>query len=154
VLHASREWPTVEHEFAPFVAVMFRREALLAVGLLDETLCICWEDYDLCIRLTDGGWSIITTGASEVVHLGSATTGRSSPYITYYSARNRLICLFRYGRLLGILRQGPFIIRSFVWQIKEYGLGNWMCHRALLKGLIHFLLGVRGEGNPPTRRGR
>jgi GT2 family glycosyltransferase len=124
---------------------MFRRAALEEVGMFDESFSTCWEDYDLCIRFNDAGWPFVTVGDAEVVHLGSVTTGRSSPYITYYTTRNRLICLFRYGHPLALLRQAPLIARSFYWQIKKYGFGNWACHKAFLRGVRDFIFGVRGE---------
>jgi GT2 family glycosyltransferase len=145
VPYESREWPTITSEFVPFVAVMFRRQAVLEVGVFDESLGTCWEDYDLCIRFNDASWPFLVVGGAEAVHLGSATTGRESPYITYYTTRNRLVCLFRHGRFPGVVREVPFILRSFYWQVKRYGFRNWACHRALLLGIMDFLLGVRGS---------
>jgi GT2 family glycosyltransferase len=147
--YESRNWPTTLSEFVPFVAVMFRRQALLEAGTFDESLSTCWEDYDLCIRFQDAGWPFIVVGAAEAVHLGSATTGRESPYITYYTTRNRLICLFRYGRYV---REAPFILRSFYWQVKRYGFRNWACHRAFALGILDFMMGVRGARNTPFDR--
>jgi GT2 family glycosyltransferase len=148
----GREWPTVESEFVPFVAVMFRAELLREVGPFDESFGTCWEDYDLCLRYLDAGHPFIAVGAAEIVHLGSVTTGRASPYITYYTTRNRLICMFRYIRPLRLLRNAPFIVRSFWWQIRHYGLSNWACHRAFARGVLDFLLGVRGEARSALDR--
>lgn len=148
----ARDWPTVETDFIPLCAAMFRASALRDVGLLDETLGTNWEDYDLCLRFNDAGWKLITVGTGQVRHLHGATTGKNSPYITYYMTRNRLICLFRYGSKAGILRRTPFILRTFYWQVRGYGLGNLACHAAFLKGVLHFMLGVRGEGSPPRNR--
>ena len=143
---------TVETDFAPACAVLFRASALKRVGLFDETLFTNWEDYDLCMRFTDAGYKLLVTGTAEVVHAHGQTTGKTSPFITYLSVRNRLICLFRYGRPLGILRNFPFIVRSFFWQMNEYGLTNLACHAALAKGALHALLGVRGKGGAPASR--
>jgi GT2 family glycosyltransferase len=150
--YASREWPTAQSEFVPFVAVMFRRQALEEAGMFDESFSTCWEDYDLCIRFNDAGWPFIAVGDAEVVHLGSVTTGRRSPYITYYSTRNRLICLFRYGHPLALLREAPFIARTFYRQIGRYGFGNWACHKAFVRGVVDFVFGVRGECKVPRVR--
>jgi GT2 family glycosyltransferase len=141
-----------EGDFVPACAVMFRPQALKAVGLFDETLFTNWEDYDLCCRLIDGGWRIITVGTAEVVHAHGQTTGRISPFITYLFTRNRLICLFRYGRLAAIFRQSPRILRQFYWQVRGYGLTNWPAHRAFVRGVMDFLLGVRGKGHVPADR--
>jgi GT2 family glycosyltransferase len=143
---------TIETEFAPACAVLFRPEALRQVGLFDESLFTNWEDYDLCCRFHDAGWKLITVGDAEVIHAHGQTTGRISPFITYFFTRNRLICLFRHARMGAILRNALTIVRSFKWQIQEYGYTNWPAHRALLKGLLHFLLGRRGEGDAPSDR--
>ena len=143
---------TYDTDFVPACAVMFRPQALKAVGLFDETLFTNWEDYDLCCRLIDGGWRIITVGTAEVVHAHGQTTGRISPFITYLFTRNRLICLFRYGKPGAIVRQSPRILRQFYWQIRGYGVTNWPAHRAFVRGVMDFLLGVRGKGHLPTDR--
>ncbi len=145
----------VETEFAPACAVLFRRKALEEVGLFDEDLFTNWEDYDLCCRFQDKGWKLLTVGQAEVIHAHGQTTGRISPFITYFGTRNRLICLFRHGRKSAILRQAPFIARSFYWQVRGYGFDNWPAHRAFLKGILNFLLGVRGaRGGPGDTRDR
>ena len=141
-----------ETDFAPACASMFRPKALADVGLFDETLFTNWEDYDLCCRMVDRGWKLITVGTAEVGHAHGQTTGRSSPFITYLFSRNRLICLFRYGRPLGILKHSPWILRQISWQMRGYGLANWACHKALLMGVTDFLLGVRGKGHLPSDR--
>ena len=148
----SRSWPVRVCDFVPFIAAMFRREALEDVGLFDESLSTCWEDYDLCIRFSDAGWLIATGGDSIVVHKGSMTTGRVSPYITYLTTRNRLICLFRYASLGQIVRNTPYLLRSFYWQVKKYGFKNWSCHKAFFMGVMDFIMGVRGVGRAPIDR--
>ena len=140
------EWPTVESEFIPCVALFLRTKALKEVGLFDETFGTCWEDYDLCLRFRDAGWKYIAVGAATVTHLGSYTTGRVSPYIVYYTTRNRLVCLKRYSRDLHRPRRKLYIVRSFWHQMRRYGLLNWRCHKAFVKGVTdYYFRGLRGE---------
>lgn len=143
---------TIESQFVPACALVYRAETLRQVGLFDETLFTNWEDYDLHLRIRDAGWKLLTVGAAEVIHAHGQTTGRISPFITYLFMRNRLICLFRFGRPLGILRKTPTILRTILWQIREYGWDNWPAHRALLRGALDYFLGVRGKGNAPAKR--
>lgn len=150
--YEGRRWPIAETEFAPACALLFRASVLREVGLLDESLGTCWEDYDLCARFINAKRPLITVGSAQVIHDHGATTGRVSPYITYYFARNRLICLFRYGHPIGIARNALYILRSFWWQVKDYGLGNWPCHRAFAKAGLHFLIGISGNGSAPHDR--
>ncbi len=149
---SSRQWPTASTDFAPACALMFRAEALAEIGLFDESLGTNWEDYDLCLRLIDANWPMITVGDAEVIHIGGVTTGRLSPYINYYYTRNRLICLFRHGSPLGILRSSVFTARTFWRHIRSYGFTNWPCHRSFVRAIFDFLVGVRGKGHPPTNR--
>lgn len=142
----------VETEFAPACAVMFRAEALRQVGLFDESFFTNWEDFDLCVRLADAGWKLVTVGTAEVVHMEGQTTGLESPFITYFSVRNRLVCLFRHGRPAAVVRNLPAVLRSLFRQVQRYGFGNWACHRAFARGVIHFLLGVRGKGTGTLSR--
>lgn len=140
----------VETEFMPACAVLFRAQALREVGLFDESLFTNWEDYDLVCRMQDKGWKMLTVGHAEVIHAHGQTTGRISPFITYFFTRNRLICLFRYGKPLGILMNFPYYLRTTYWQIRNYGFDNWPAHRALVKGVVYFLIGVRGKAGVPA----
>ncbi|MHC5065726.1 MAG: glycosyltransferase family 2 protein [Planctomycetota bacterium] len=147
--YEEREWPTRECEFIPFVAMMFRAEALRQVGTLDETFGTCWEDYDLLVRFADAGWKFAIVGDSEAVHKCNQTTGHQSPYIIYNLIRNRLICWRRYGKLSRALRRPIYLLRIFVWwPIKANGW-SWERQRAYLRGVRHFFFGVRGEGHAP-----
>jgi GT2 family glycosyltransferase len=148
----EEEWETVGSDFVPACAVLYRADALRSTGLFDERLFVCWEDYDLCLRLTDSGWKLVTLAEAVVEHHHGATTGRTSPYITYYYMRNWLICLFRHGRPFSILVSLPRSVLVLLLQMQRYGLTNWPAHRALLRGFRHALFGVRGEGSPPRKR--
>ncbi len=147
----SRDWPTRESPFIPFVCMMWRAQVLRRIGLLDESLSTCWEDYDYCVRVADAGLRLLTVTPAHAEHRGGGTTGKYSPYITYYMVRNRLICLFRYASKMGMLRQLPRIIRSFAYQARVYSSSK-EGRQAMLLGAIDFLRGVRGVGRPPTTR--
>ena len=102
------------------------------------------------LRLAEADWKILVVGETQVAHKLSGTTGVTSPYIVYYSTRNRLICLFRHGRPFRSARNALRVARSFYHQMPRHGLTNWACHRAFARGIVDFLLGVRGRGHPPA----
>jgi GT2 family glycosyltransferase len=54
--------------------LMLRRQALDAVGLLDEGFFLFGEDADLFLRLRQAGWQVHYCGAAEVMHQGGAST--------------------------------------------------------------------------------
>jgi len=147
----SRDWPARESEFIPFICMMWRASVLREVGLLDESFSTCWEDYDYCLRVTDAGYTLLVATSARAEHRSGGTTGRFSPYITYYLVRNRLVCLFRHGTPGGILRASPRIVRSFLRQMKLNGT-DWARQRAMLRGGLDFVIGVRGVGHPPVSR--
>ena len=143
---------TVETGFAPACAVLLRPSALRQVGLFDEGLFTNWEDYDLCMRLSDAGHKLLMVGAAEVVHKHGQTTGTTSPFITYFGVRNRLTCLFRYGSWRGIVGNLPWLVRSFSSPIWRRGLADLEGHRAYFKGMLDFLLGIDGGDRAPSKR--
>lgn len=147
----GRSWPTRESEFIPFVCMMWRASVLREIGLLDHSLWVACDDYDYCCRVANAGYRLLMVTDAHVEHRSGATTGRESAYITYYTIRNRLVCLFRYGSPGGILRESPWIIRNFIHQARVNGT-NWNKHRAMLFGMVDFARGVRGPGRPPIDR--
>jgi len=55
-----------------------RRQALDAVGLLDERYRCYMDDVDICARLRGAGWRIWYEPTAEVVHLMGASTRRQT----------------------------------------------------------------------------
>jgi GT2 family glycosyltransferase len=56
-------------------SMMIRREVIEAVGGFDETFFLYFEETDLCQRAIRAGWQTWYLPASEVAHVGSASTG-------------------------------------------------------------------------------
>ncbi|MCK6556414.1 glycosyltransferase family 2 protein [Candidatus Binatia bacterium] len=73
-------------------ALLLRREALEAVGLLDEEFFAYHEDVDWCARARRAGWRIRYVPTARVYHRMHASTGGgyASP-ITYLVARNSIL---------------------------------------------------------------
>ena len=86
--------------------------------------------------MTKAGWKLLIVGAAKVVHRRHQTTGYTSPFITYYSVRNRLIFLTRYGRPLAVLKNAPFILRPLYWKVRRCGLTNMPRHRAFIRAIF------------------
>jgi N-acetylglucosaminyl-diphospho-decaprenol L-rhamnosyltransferase len=79
----------------------YRREALRAVGGLDEQIFFYQEDVDLALRLRAAGWSTALATDARAEHLGSATAGRGSPWQRRNGGLARGYLLRRYGVLHG-----------------------------------------------------
>jgi GT2 family glycosyltransferase len=64
-----------EIEWAMGPCFLVRREAADAVGLLDESFFMFWEETDWLYRFHRAGWKIWFSPEAEVVHVGGATHG-------------------------------------------------------------------------------
>jgi GT2 family glycosyltransferase len=62
-----------EVDWAVGAAWLLRREAVDAVGRLDETLFMYGEDVEFCLRLRRAGWSVWFEPAAVVRHVGNAS---------------------------------------------------------------------------------
>ena len=56
-------------------SLLVRRRMLDEIGLFDEAFFLYYEETDLCRRASRAGWSILYVPASDVVHVGSVSTG-------------------------------------------------------------------------------
>ncbi|HYI16461.1 MAG TPA: glycosyltransferase family 2 protein [Thermomicrobiales bacterium] len=57
-------------------AMMLRRSALNAIGLLDEGYGMYSEEIDLAHRLADAGWTTLLSPAARILHHGGQSTGQ------------------------------------------------------------------------------
>jgi GT2 family glycosyltransferase len=71
-------------------AALVRRAAWAEVGGFDERFFCYGEDVDLCFRLRLRGWRIAQTAEAVVRHVGSASSGRYSPFAVHHGVRNRI----------------------------------------------------------------
>ncbi|WP_146345839.1 glycosyltransferase family 2 protein [Phaeobacter marinintestinus] len=78
-------------------SLMLRSDMLDQIGGFDETFFLYYEETDLCRRAAQAGWETWYIPSSEVVHVGSASTGmkewgRTPPYWLdsrlYYFSKN------------------------------------------------------------------
>ena len=56
-------------------SLMMRQDMLDAIGGFDETFFLYFEETDLCHRAARAGWQTHYLPSSEVLHIGSASTG-------------------------------------------------------------------------------
>lgn len=64
-----------------------RREALEAIGLLDEEFFMYGEDLDWAKRFSDAGWEVWYNGAVEILHVKEAASSQSiKSRIDFYEA--------------------------------------------------------------------
>ncbi|MFW8635526.1 glycosyltransferase family 2 protein [Cribrihabitans pelagius] len=65
----------VQVDWTAGASLMIRREVIEAAGGFDEAFFLYFEETDLCRRAARAGWRTHYVPASEVAHVGSASTG-------------------------------------------------------------------------------
>jgi GT2 family glycosyltransferase len=82
--------PTTAREiFAPCAAAaLYQAKALREVGGFDEDFFCYVEDVDLGFRLRLAGYRCLAVPDAKVLHVGSATTVKRSPFYVYHGQRN------------------------------------------------------------------
>jgi len=64
-----------EAEFLMGACLLVRREAVTAVGPLDESFFLFSEETDWCFRFAGAGWKVLFFPGAECVHVGGASHG-------------------------------------------------------------------------------
>ncbi len=100
-------------DFAPFCALLIRREVIEEVGLLDEAFFLYYEDMDYCRRAKAAGWRVRLCPAAHVYHDVSASSGgRDSPMERYWMAQSSGRYFRKHGRGPRLLLIIPFRLAS------------------------------------------
>lgn len=86
--------PTVsgQVDWAAGASMMIRTPVLDRIGLFDEGFFLYYEETDLCLRAAKAGWQTHYVVESEVVHIGSVSTGMKTwkrPPDYWYNSRRR-----------------------------------------------------------------
>lgn len=77
--------------FSPCAAAsIYRRDVFEAVGGYDERFFCYMEDVDIAFRIRLRGGSGLQCREAVVSHVGSASSGRASPFVIYHGTRNRI----------------------------------------------------------------
>jgi len=78
-----------EEVFGPCAAAaLYRRDALVEVGGLDDSFFCYFEDVDLAFRLRLAGYRCLYVPDAVVHHVGSASSGLRSDFSVYHGHRN------------------------------------------------------------------
>lgn len=81
--------------WATGAALLIKADIFHKLGGLDETFFAHMEEIDLCWRIKNAGYRIISVPKSEVFHLGGATLNYDNPRKTYLNFRNGLAIMLK-----------------------------------------------------------
>ncbi len=80
----------VEVDSAVGACLLVRRQAIEAVGLLDERFFFFFEETDWALQMKRQGWQVWFVPSAQIVHLQGQTIGHALPSrIAFYRARYR-----------------------------------------------------------------
>lgn len=119
-------------------AMMIPAGLLNRVGLMSELFFLYYEELDWAARFKKAGYEIHYVGTAEVFHKESVSTGKNSPFKTFYLYRNRLLYVrrnYKRGRLLSAA--SFFILVATPVHIIKHALkGEWGHSKAIWKALV------------------
>ena len=118
-------------------AVVFRRDAVSAVGLFDESLEAYGEDLDWTLRARAKGLRFVFCPDARVHHRGGASFGRRSARAVFLQSRNGVVVLAKHLPLSSLVRNGAGLAAFSVYQVlvnAVRGLGS-----AAFSGKVHGL---------------
>lgn len=121
-------------------AILVRREAIEAQGMLDERFFIYYEETEWCLRLAKAGWVILHTPWARLWHKGVQLDYRPRPSVTYYFTRNRFLMLALQGVSPVIWARvfGRVLLTVVSWTVKP----RWRAMRphrdAMWLGILDF----------------
>ncbi len=95
--------------FASGCCMLFKKEVLEKVGLLDEAFFLYYEDADLNERIQRAGYRIYYIPSAVLVHVNAASSGGAgNPLQDYFITRNQMLFGMKYAPVrskLALLRQ-------------------------------------------------
>ncbi len=106
-----------EVDFPVGHCMLIRRTFLEEKGLLNDAYFLYYEDVELGLRASRGGWKNLAIARSRVHHRDTTGGGKGSPVVTFHGTRNQAWVVREYGSVLQIL---SFVVLSlFVrWPLK------------------------------------
>ena len=81
--------------FVHGAAMMVPRSVIVKVGLMPECYFLYYEELDWCASIKRAGYHLWYVHNSTILHKESISTGKMSPFKTYYMNRSRLLYLRR-----------------------------------------------------------
>jgi GT2 family glycosyltransferase len=72
-------------------AMMIPRQVIDEIGMMPEIYFLYYEEHDWAEMIKRAGYKIYYQPAATILHKESVSTGKNSPFITYYLTRNRLL---------------------------------------------------------------
>lgn len=119
-------------------AMMIPARLLKQAGLMSEMFFLYYEELDWAARFKKAGYQIHYVGTAEVFHKESVSTGKNSPFKTFYLYRNRLLYVRRNYKGSRLLIAASFftMVATPVHIIKHALKKEWAHSKAIWNALV------------------
>ncbi|WP_166418522.1 glycosyltransferase [Cochlodiniinecator piscidefendens] len=102
-------------------SMMMRFQTLEEIGLFDERFFLYFEETDLCLRAQRAGWQVLFVRESEVMHIGSVSTGMKSWQRTpkfWFDSRHHYFCK-NHGKFYALGATLAHVSGGLLWRIRR-----------------------------------
>ncbi len=103
-------------------SALYRRKDYLEAGGFDESFFMYFEDVDLAFRLRLKGHRCMYIANAVVSHVGSAYSGKRSPFSIYHGHRNRIWTYFKNMPARMLLKYLPQLLLSCIASLLWFSL--------------------------------
>lgn len=125
-------------------AMLVSRAAIKKAGLMPDVYFLYYEEQDWVQMIKRAGFKIFYEPKSYILHKESVSTGKNSPFKTYYIARNRLVYTRRnysgVNRIISVMYQffvaAPKNLLVYLITLKTKHFSAYV--RALAWNLVHY----------------
>lgn len=136
-----------EVDYVTGCAVLARREAIEAIGMLDESFFVYQEEVDWCKRARDAGFAVLYVPAARVWHPDTRLRDEQSALITYYITRNtlRFARKHRVGGAAMARLVARYVRTLLSWSVRPAWRDKRLQRDALARALVDFAAGRSGR---------
>jgi len=109
-----------EVDWCAGASVLMRRTMLDEIGSFDETFFLYFDETDLCLRAARAGWKVVYVPHSEVVHIGSVSTGMKRWQRTpgYWFDSRRHYFVKNHGQLYWAAATLAHLAGGLLWRLR------------------------------------
>lgn len=132
--------------------MLIRSDLLRALGGLDESVFLYFEDGDLCRRVRDAGYRVRFVAGASAVHAGATSTSRGDPGAQARAYLHRLDADIEFVRRYGYRGEAGLAVAAFLLRA---GIGvvvsTWMKERRLrYTAALRWVWSQRRGRRPPA----
>lgn len=134
-------------DFVTGCAMLVKRKALEAAGLLDEGFFAYYEEVEWCVRIRRAGYQIVYVPGATIWHKISPEAREASATVHYYMTRNRLLFLKKAGaggRAWAHTLLGEYLRTLVSWSIRPKWRHQREQRRAMVQAIWDYFRGKTG----------